>query len=129
MYRIIHLACAGIHIRSVIAAIGSLQTSSKSPDIFKEVWAVLYSHPAQSSIGWDIIWTSLSFIAWIFLRPPRCDGSRMLNKYYGMAMYLMLATPVASIAVTAPYALLSRGDAAEGERDIRTDSEEKKKTT
>ena len=37
-----------------------------------------------------------------------------------MAMYLMLATPVASIAVTAPYALQPRGDAAV------PDSEEKK---
>ena len=42
-------------------------------------------------------------------------------------MYLMLATPVASIAVTAPYALQSRGDVPEGVRDVKTDSEEKKK--
>ena len=131
LYRIIHLACAGIHVRTVVAAIGSLlQTSSslqtKSPDIFKEAWTILYSHPAQSSIGWDIIWTSLSFITWILLR-PRCydDNSGMLNKY-GIAMYLMLATPVASIAVTAPYALQPRGDVAEGVRGVRTGSEEKK---
>jgi hypothetical protein len=131
LYRVIHLACAGIHIRTVIAAVGSLQTSSKSADIFKDAWKILYSHPAQSSIGWDVIWTSLSFIAWILLRPPRGynDGLGMLNKYYyGIAMYLMLATPVASIAVTAPYALQSRGDVAEGERrDFGTDSEKKKK--
>lgn len=128
LYRIIHLACAGIHIRTVIAAIGSLQASSKSPDIFKEALTILYSHPAQSSIGWDIIWTSFSFIAWILLR-PRCynDGSGMLNEYYGIAMYLMLATPVASIAVTAPYALQPREDVGEGVRDVRTNSEEKKK--
>ena len=121
LYRIIHLACAGIHIRTVIAAIGSLQATSRSPNIFKEALTVLYSHPAQSSIGWDIIWTSLSFIVWILLRP---HGSGMLNKYYyGIAMYLMLATPVASIAVTAPYSLQPR---EEVQCDVRTDSEEKK---
>jgi hypothetical protein len=131
LYRIIHLACAGIHVRTVIAAIGSLsQTSSslqtKSPDtIFKEAWTILYSHPAQSSIGWDIIWTSLSFIAWIMLKCYDDDSGMLLNKY-GIAMYLMLATPVASIAVTAPYALQPRGDVAEGVRGVRTDSEEKK---
>jgi len=53
----------------------------------------------------------------------------MLNKFDGKVMYLMLVTPVASIAVTATYALESRGDVAEGERRNvnRTDSEEKKK--
>jgi len=122
LYRIVHLACAGIHIRTVIAAIGSLQASSKSPDIFKEALTVLYSHPAQSSIGWDIIWTSLSFIVWILLRPH--GGSGMLNKYYGIAMYLMLATPVASIAVTAPYALQPREDVGEGVHGVGTDGEE-----
>jgi len=126
LYRIIHLACAGIHIRTVIAAIGSLsQTTSslqKSPDIFKEALSILYSHPAQSSIGWDIIWTSLSFIAWILLRPRYYDDDTGMNKY-GIAMYLMLSTPFASIAVTAPYALQPRGDVAEG---VRTGSEEKK---
>jgi hypothetical protein len=122
LYRIIHLACAGIHIRTVIVAIGSLQASSKSPDIFKEAFTILYSHPAQSSIGWDIIWTSLSFIVWILLKP---HDSGMLNKYYGIAIYLMLATPVASIAVTAPYALQPpMEDVGDGVRDVRTDSEE-----
>lgn len=129
LYRIVHFACAGIHTRTVVAAIGSLQTSSKSSDIFKEAWTTLYSHPAQSSIGWDVIWTSFSFIAWILLR-PRYDGSGMLNKFDGIVVYLMLATPVASIGVTATYALESRGDVAEGERRnvSRTDNEKKKIT-
>ena len=129
LYRIIQLACAGIHVRTVIVAIGSLQTSSKlaAGHILKEAWTTLYSHPAQSSIGWDVIWTSLSFIAWILLLRP--GPSRYYNdRYYGIAMYLILATPVASIGVTAPYALQLRGDVAEGEQhDVGIDGEEKKK--
>ena len=128
LYRIIQLACAGIHVRTVIAAIGSIQTSSKSAAsdiIFKEAWTTLYSHPAQSSIGWDVIWTSLSFIVWILLLRP---GRPRSSSYYIVAMYLMLATPVASIAVTAPYALQPRGDVAEELcGDVGTDNEEKKK--
>jgi hypothetical protein len=131
LYRIIQLVCAGIHIRTIIAAIGSLQTStSKSPDIFffKEAWRILYSHPAQSSIGWDIIWTSLSFIAWILLLRPGPLRYYNGGYYYGIAMYLMLATPVASIAVTAPYALQPRGDVVEEGvlGDVRIDTEKKK---
>ena len=72
------------------------------------------------------MWTSLSFIAWIMLKFYDDDDSGMLLNKYGIAMYLILATPVASIAVTAPYALQPRGDVAEGVRGVRTDSEEKK---
>jgi hypothetical protein len=127
-YRIIHLACAGIHVRTVLSAIGILQASSSSfqtpdpPDMFREAWTILFSHPAQSSIGWDIIWTSLSFIAWILLRPRSSMNYDLGRNTYGIAMYLLLATPVASIAVTAPYALQPRGDAVEGVPD----NEEKK---
>jgi len=32
-------------------------------------WETLYSHPAQSSIGWDVIWTTASFLIWEFMRP------------------------------------------------------------
>ena len=129
LYRIIHLACAGIHVRTVIAALRSLQASSLQPNTFEEAWIILYSHPAQSSIGWDIIWTSLSFIVWILLR-PRSSLNHDLGIYkYGIAMYLLLATPVASIAVTAPYALQPRGDVAEGVGSVKTDSEEKEKIT
>lgn len=27
-------------------------------------WDVLHSHPAQSSIGWDVVWTTISFVVW-----------------------------------------------------------------
>ena len=63
------------------------------------------------------------------MRPRCCDSddedSGMLLKKYGMAMYLMLATPVASIAVTAPYALQPRGGVDEGVRGVKTGEERK----
>ncbi|KAF8816691.1 hypothetical protein BYT27DRAFT_7237833 [Phlegmacium glaucopus] len=135
LYRIIHLACVGIHVRTIIAAIGSLNASSSrqtsiSLDILNEVWTVLHSHPAQSSIGWDIIWTSFSFIVWILLRPRSLvndNSSDARTDKYGLLNYLILATPVASIAVTAPYALRPREDAAEGVRGGSTDDKEKKR--
>lgn len=62
---------------------------------------------------------------WILLLRP---GRPRSSSYYIGAMYLMLATPVASIAVTAPYALQPRGDVAEELcGDVGTDNEEKKK--
>ena len=130
LYRIIHLACAGIHVRTIFVAISSLQASSSLPssqssflDVFNEAWTILYSHPAQSSIGWDVIWTSISFIVWILLRP---SSSTSETKKHETLIYLMLSTPVASIAVTAPYALRPRGDVTEGVRGVRTDSKKKR---
>lgn len=125
-YRIIHLACAGIHIRTIFAAIASLSlpTSQSSVlDAFNEAWTILYSHPAQSSIGWDVIWTSLSFIVWVLLKP---SSSASETKKHNILVYLMLSTPVASIAVTAPYALQPREDVIEGVRDVRIANKKKR---
>ncbi|KAA1476321.1 hypothetical protein DENSPDRAFT_867255 [Dentipellis sp. KUC8613] len=29
-----------------------------------ELWATLHAHPAQASIGWDVVWTTLAFAVW-----------------------------------------------------------------
>jgi hypothetical protein len=29
------------------------------------LWAVLNSHPAQASIGWDVVWTTVAFLVWV----------------------------------------------------------------
>jgi len=98
-------------------------------DILNAVSTTLYSHPAQSSIGWDVIWTSLSLIVWILLRPRSSvnDSSDAGTDKHGLVTYLILSTPVASIAVTAPYALQPRGEVAEGIRGVGTDGGEKKR--
>ena len=31
-------------------------------------WQLLHSHPAQSSIGWDLIWTTVSVLAWALVQ-------------------------------------------------------------
>lgn len=38
-------------------------------DILNYHWQTLNSHPVQSSIGWDVIWTTISFLVWEALRP------------------------------------------------------------
>jgi len=30
--------------------------------VIPRLWETLHSHPAQSSIGWDVVWTSISFV-------------------------------------------------------------------
>jgi hypothetical protein len=66
---------------------------------FATAWNTLHSHPAQSSIGWDVVWSTLSFITWTGFG----DGQPM-NAF--AIVFMFLATFLASIGVTAPYVLL-----------------------
>jgi hypothetical protein len=60
-------------------------------------WGVLHSHPAQSSIGWDVIWTSISFFVW------KVIGPRIKTQDSAWSKLLPLATStlVASVGVSA----------------------------
>ncbi|KAJ7627780.1 hypothetical protein DFH06DRAFT_1006882 [Mycena polygramma] len=72
-----------------------------------KAWDVLHSHPAQSSIGWDVIWTSISFVVWLVLHPglqPQVLPSSSTGKgRFLTAMYLLMATPLLSVGVLAPH--------------------------
>ncbi|KAF7419568.1 hypothetical protein PC9H_002159 [Pleurotus ostreatus] len=79
---------------------GGKVVGSGSPfGLFSAAWDVLYSHPAQSSIGWDVIWTTVSFIAWTATK--RISDDRALSD----VPYLMLTSPFVSVALTGPYIL------------------------
>lgn len=75
---------------SLILRVKSLRILfSQSP---KHLWVTLHAHPAQSSIGWDVVWTTFSFAWWASL-----DVSRSL---LSLAML-----PFLSVGVVAPYVL------------------------
>ncbi|KAF5319784.1 hypothetical protein D9611_012885 [Ephemerocybe angulata] len=102
-YLLIFLISIPIRSRTMLAAAGSLpETDASALALVQEQWKVLHSHPAQSSIGWDVVWSSLSFIVWSALTP---SASR--SKLFTIP-YLILATPFASIGLTAPYVLRPR---------------------
>jgi hypothetical protein len=109
LYRIVQLASAAIHIRTALTTVKYLQEGSFGSHIAEAAWKVLHSHPAQSSIGWDVVWTSISFAVWIATRPAHPSQS---SKYITIP-YILLATPVASVGVTAPYVLQSKGNPSE----------------
>ncbi len=111
LFNLVYITSASIHINTILTASTSLHHSdSLSPlQLAKTAWRVLHSHPAQSSIGWDVVWTTISFTVWIAARPKR---SGQPSKYLSIP-YLILASPLASIGVTAPYILQPRGEEAE----------------
>ncbi|KAJ7718335.1 hypothetical protein B0H16DRAFT_1797566 [Mycena metata] len=94
-----------LHARATGQAAGDPPISVR--DLALKAWDVLHSHPAQSSIGWDVIWTSILFVVWLVLHPelqPRVLPSNSTTRgRFLTAMYLVMATPLLSVGVLAPY--------------------------
>ncbi|KAF9048468.1 hypothetical protein BJ165DRAFT_1020954 [Panaeolus papilionaceus] len=103
LYRIVFLVSAVIRMRTARVAVSYLASTRPTNKVHmvSAAMSVLYSHPAMSSIGWDVIWTSLSFIIWILVQPTR---SLDMSKTRALP-FLCVATPLASIAITAPFVL------------------------
>ncbi|KAJ7025568.1 hypothetical protein C8F04DRAFT_1212828 [Mycena alexandri] len=99
LYILVFGAALALHTRATGQALGDPAVSVT--DFAFKAWDVLHSHPAQSSIGWDVIWTSISFVVWLVLQ-PELQG-RLLT-----ATYLLLATPLVSVGVLAPHVLRPR---------------------
>lgn len=67
------------------------------------LWTTIYSHPAQSSIGWDVIWTTGSFLVWV-LTSGRVNG--VLGNWYGTSISVVALSILLSAGVVAPILLL-----------------------
>lgn len=67
--------------------------------IIEAAWSVLHSHPAQASIGWDIVYTNLIWLVWS--SNTRGEGSGTGASLLSRA----LRAAVASVGVAAPMEL------------------------
>ncbi|KAF9269761.1 hypothetical protein L218DRAFT_953392 [Marasmius fiardii PR-910] len=70
LYIIIYVFILILRIKTTLAAIRATSDSSIIHGFIpfsKSVATVLHSHPAQASLGWDVIWTSVSFVLWTIL--------------------------------------------------------------
>ncbi|KAJ7449296.1 hypothetical protein FB451DRAFT_1288047 [Mycena latifolia] len=121
LYALVFAAALLLHTRATRIALGdsdfsSVSTLSAVSQFAQNAWRVLHAHPAQASIGWDVIWTSASFVAWVLLRPgveQKPEGPRLLT-----AVYLLLATPLISVGVLAPRVLRPMEEGIEKKKDV-----------
>lgn len=67
------------------------------PEMFNTAYTTLFAHPAQSSIGYDVLFASLSFIVWMAL-----ENHRMGENKVGWVWVAGLAsmTPLVGVAVS-----------------------------
>lgn len=95
IYAIVAAISFALRIRTTHSAFYSLPQSSQNiPGFLTELWTVLHSHPAQSSIGWDVIWTSISFLVWSLQSPS----------FQTSPVFAGTLTAMLSAGVSAPYA-------------------------
>ncbi|KAF9069980.1 hypothetical protein BDP27DRAFT_1221589 [Rhodocollybia butyracea] len=103
LHLLVFLMTISIHIRN--SRVLSLEIQKPFLD---GLWDTLFSHPAQSSIGFDVIWTSVSFMVWAMFSNTAPIGRRIP---------LSLLTPLVSVGVVAP--LLAFLDDCDEEHSLR----------
>jgi hypothetical protein len=87
------------------------------------VWTTLHSHPAQSSIGWDVVWTAASLGVWVFASRDsgeKKDGQgRRRPEERGRGVFIALVgLPGLVSKLTGPWA---RTPGIPGGQEMKTD--------
>ncbi|KAF8066485.1 hypothetical protein FPV67DRAFT_1495003 [Lyophyllum atratum] len=78
-------------------------------------WMTLQDHhPAQSSIGWDVVWTTVSLAAWSLLSGSGEDD-KGTNGATSRA-FMALATPMLSAGAVAPWVLSGEAEQSKGRK-------------
>jgi hypothetical protein len=67
--------------------------------LYSAVWDTLHSHPAQASIGWDVVWSSVVWAAWGVCGDRDTEGSWWTLTDAAVNAF---PTAVASVGVVAP---------------------------
>ncbi|KAL8283870.1 hypothetical protein RQP46_005302 [Phenoliferia psychrophenolica] len=100
-YAQLYLATAAIALLLRIPTYLSLLPSlslANATNLARDAVKTLYEHPAQTSIGYDVVWASASFVVWMAVE----FGRREHRTFGGLlaVIGLALATPVVGVAVS-----------------------------
>jgi hypothetical protein len=116
-YTLVALLSTLLRVRTVLAVLSFLRITSSpffslqypidtivglwnAPGVvYGSVWDTLHSHPAQASIGWDAVWSSIVWIAWGVCGDRATEESRWT---ISEAVMNVFPTAVASVGVVAP---------------------------
>lgn len=80
LYTVACVVSTLLHLRATSLTMSSVSTIT-------ELWTTLHSHPAQSSIGWDVVWTTVSSLAWIVTEEGGSVAGIILAPVVGVAGY------------------------------------------
>ena len=102
LYRNVAVAAIVLQLLSIIRIMR--QNGSNLPEI---LYKTLYIHPAQASIGWDVICTTIVWSVWMLLDFSQSRAEEGISGT--MVAGLLAATPVLGVtATTALYMSMRR---------------------
>ncbi|GAA6043831.1 hypothetical protein JCM8097_002076 [Rhodosporidiobolus ruineniae] len=123
----LNLALISLRFRAptVLALLGDTPLSIKAvvprlPELFATQWETLNSHPAQQSIGWDVLFASLSglvFLLWTSRAPKRPDE----RVSFLIPALLAVSAPFVGVSTAVGVGLA----VAEGKKEATLDAEER----
>ncbi|KAK0472761.1 hypothetical protein IW261DRAFT_1506779 [Armillaria novae-zelandiae] len=90
LYSIILISAVVMRSKTTYLAI----SETDFPSFLISAFETLHSHPAQSSIGYDVVWSTISFVAWV----------RLGIKHEAPVLSLV-SLPIVSVGVIAPYVM------------------------
>lgn len=97
LYSLITVFALVLRLRTISSVLSYMPKGQTLRSVAVIVWRILHSHPAQSSIGWDVIWTTVSFFIWTAMSRSKLIQSSFGPKWWPLAT----ATVVTSIGVSA----------------------------
>jgi hypothetical protein len=98
LYSLITIFALVLRLRTIMSVLSYVPRETHTLKMLAVVaWRVLYSHPAQSSIGWDVVWTTISFFVWKLVGLRR----QMQGSIGPKLLPLATETLVASVGVSA----------------------------
>jgi hypothetical protein len=99
LYILITLIALAIRTKTINIALASLPETSNVSDLTRvfngAVHETIYSHPAQSSIGWDVVWTTCSLVVWVLIGSSNRSWTDILVTFVGI--------PMDGVGVVAPW--------------------------
>ncbi|THH28719.1 hypothetical protein EUX98_g5469 [Antrodiella citrinella] len=107
LYLLAATVAVGLRLRTTYAAAISLPAREQSVlGFLSAALATLHAHPAQSSIGWDVIWTTISLLLWLAFAPPTATPSSARRTKPPRSTLLMSAITslLFSVGIGAPLA-------------------------
>ncbi|KAF7324900.1 hypothetical protein MKEN_00532200 [Mycena kentingensis (nom. inval.)] len=92
LYAIVCISALILHLRA--SNIAGFSTNFRTiPTTAEHLWTTLHSHPAQSSIGWDVIWTTISCLLWTAISVgPQTVASMLLDVGLGSIGFAAMFT-------------------------------------
>ncbi|ORY88016.1 hypothetical protein BCR35DRAFT_301906 [Leucosporidium creatinivorum] len=75
------------------------------PELFKQAYTTLFQHPAQSSIGYDVLFASLSFVVWMVYENHKMGRDKVA---WVWVAGLVSMTPLVGVAVSSGLYLGAR---------------------